>query len=155
MGRIYFDDIEVGAVRQAGAHQVTRQDIVAFAERYDPQPFHLDEAAGRASLFGGLVASGIHTIAIWNHIRVTELDQFVMLAGLGLDGVRYGRPVRPGDVLAVRSECVEKTPSASKPDRGVVRFRHQVINQDGDEVMVAELLLMIARRQGGVGDGGR
>ena len=142
----YFDDIAVGDRFEAGEYLMTRDEIIEFATRFDPSPFHMDEAAAGRSIFGGLVASGIHTFAAWNHLRLKAEQGLQMLAGLGVDRLRYEAPVRPGDRLSVRAECIEKTASASKSDRGVLRFHHVLLNQDGERVMTLELSLLVARR---------
>ena len=102
MAKRYFEDFTVGEGFEAGGYRMTGEEIVEFARRYDPVSFHTDEAAGRHSVFGGLVASGIHTIAVWNRLRKDAEDGLVMLVGLGLDELRYPHPVRPGDVLSTR-----------------------------------------------------
>ena len=146
----YFEELETGSTIEAAGYRVSAEEIVAFAERYDPRPFHLDERAGKRSVFGGLVASGIHTIAIWNRLRLDAEAGLAMLAGLGLDELRYLRPVRPGDRLSLRAECVEKRYSQNDPDRGIMRFRHQLVNQSGEEVMTCILTLLVAARGPGV-----
>lgn len=146
MTKRYFEDFAVGDGFEAGGYRVTGEEIVEFARRYDPVPFHTDEAAAKESVFGGLVASGIHTIAVWNRLRKDAEDGLVMLAGLGIDELRYPHPVRPDDVLSMRSEVIEISPSARKPDRAVMRFRQTVKNQDGVEVMTAVLALLVAGR---------
>jgi len=145
---VYFDDIEVGDVLRSGDYAVTRDEIVEFAGRYDPRPFHLDEAAGEGSLFGGLVASGIHTIAVWNRLRLDAEGGLEMLAGLGFDELRYAVPVRPGDRLSLTATCIEKTASTSKVDRGVMRFHQSLRNQADEEVMTLVVTLLVARRPG-------
>ena len=85
MAKRYFQDFAVGDTVEAGGYRMTSEEMVEFARRYDPEPFHVDEAAARDSVFGGLVASGIHTIAVWNRLRKDAEDGLVMLAGLGLD----------------------------------------------------------------------
>ncbi len=146
MAKRYFEDYAVGDTVEAGGYRVTSEEIVEFARRYDPVPVHVDEAAARDSMFGGLVASGIHTIAVWNRLRKDAEDGLVMLAGLGIDELRYPHPVRPDDVPSMRSEVIEISPSARKPDRAVMRFRQTVTNQDGVEVMTAVLALLVAGR---------
>jgi acyl dehydratase len=144
----YFEDIAVGERFEAGEYLMTRDEIVEFATRFDPRPFHLEEAAAEQSIFGGLVASGIHTFAAWNNLRLRSERGLHMLAGLGFDKLRYAAPVRPGDRLSLVGECFEKTPSATKPDRGVMRFRHELVNQHGETVMTVEVTLLVARRPG-------
>ncbi len=149
MSTRYFDDIEVGEVLKSGPYAMSRAEIVEFAGRYDPRPFHLDEAAGGRSVFGGLVASGIHTIAVWNRLRLDAEGGLEMLAGLGFDELRYAVPVRPGDRLSLTATCIEKEASSTKPDRGVMRFHQSLRNQDGEEVMTLVVTLLVARRPAG------
>ncbi len=145
----YFDDIEVGEVLMSGPYPMSRAEIVEFAGRYDPRPFHLHEAARERSLFGALVASGIHTVAVWNRLRLEPKGGLEMLAGLGFDELRYAVPVRPGDRLSLTATCIEKEASSSKPDRGVMRFHQSLRNQAGAEVRALVLTLMVARRPAG------
>lgn len=146
MTATYFDDVALGQRFEAGDYLMTREEIVEFASRFDARPFHVDEKVAEASIFGGLVASGIHTFAAWNNLRLRSERGLRMLAGLGVDKLRYAAPVRPGDRLSLVGECIEKTPSESKPDRGVMRFRHDLVNQHGETVMTLELSLLVARR---------
>ncbi len=119
----------------------------AFAAEFDPQPFHLDEAAARASLFGGLVASGWHTAALTMRLLVNgEFQPVGGLIGLGVEEIRWPRPVRPGDVLRVESEVLDVRTSKSQPDRGVVKVRNTTFNQDGEPVMVQVANLIVPRR---------
>ena len=134
--RLHFEDFRVGAVREFGAATVTKEEIVAFGRQFDPQPFHVDEAAARASPYGGLIASGWHTCGL--AMRMYHDAVLRRAAGQGSPGVekvRWLKPVRPGDVLRVRIEVVEARPSASKPHLGLVRNRWQVLNQAGEVVM--------------------
>ena len=129
----YFEDVEVGDVAEFGEYRVTAGEIVDFAERYDPQPFHTDEEAARDSVFGGLVASGWHTAAMCMRMRVdAEGEEVPLLGSRGVDELRWRRPVRPGDTLRVRTEVVDKRPSESRPDRGYVNTLVQGVNGDGE-----------------------
>src|SRR5947208_233078 len=121
--------------------------IEAFAAEFDPQPFHLDEDAARASPFGGLVASGWHTAALTMRLLVRgELQVVGGLIGMGAEELRWPRPVRPGDVLRVESEVLGLRPSQSRPDRGIVRVRNTTRNQDGQPVMVQVVHLIVPCR---------
>jgi acyl dehydratase len=142
----HFEDLETGGTIEAAGYRVSAEEIIGLAERYDPRPFHLDAGAGEQSVFGGLVASGIHSIAIWNRLRFDAEAGLAMLAGLGLDELRYHRPVRPGDCLSLRAECVEKRYSQNDANRGIMRFRHRLVNQDGDAVMTCIVTLLVAAR---------
>jgi acyl dehydratase len=127
----YFEDYTVSESFEQGAYRVTADEIMAFARQYDPQPFHLDLEAAAASVFGGLTASGFHIVAIQGPLvhSSPEADAAVM-AGLGWDEVRFQNPARVGDTLSARFTCIEARPSASKPDRGIVRNNVEVLNQD-------------------------
>ncbi|MFB1062732.1 MaoC family dehydratase [Natrinema sp. H-ect4] len=131
-----FEDLDEGETFESGTHTVTKSEIVSFAEQFDPQPFHVDEAAAEDSMFGGLVASGLHTLSLATRLTVDDcLSEIANMGGSGMDELRWYTPVRPGDTLTVRAEILEKTPSDSHPDRGYVDFKRRVYNDDGDEVM--------------------
>ena len=144
---IYFEDFAPGQVRESPARRVTKAEILAFAQAYDPQPFHTDEEAARRSIFGGLLASGWHTTAIFMRLLWEAfLKDTASLGSPGVDEVRWLRPVRPGDTLRVRFTVVETIPSRSKPDRGVVKSVSEVLNQHGEVVMTVRGLGMFGRR---------
>jgi acyl dehydratase len=143
----YLEDFVPGAVYDAGSVRLTEAEIIEFATRYDPQPFHVDADAARASTFGGLIASGWHTVAVTMRLLVDHV--FGDSAGMGSPGVdelRWLRPVRPGDALSARVIVVETRPSRSKPDRGLLRFRVEVDNQDGELAMSMVGTAFIGRR---------
>jgi acyl dehydratase len=132
----YFEDFEPGQVVELGSHLVTEAEIVEFAERWDPQPFHVDPEAAAGSIFGGLIASGWHTCALWMRLYVeTTLDGAASMGSPGIEELRWLAPVRPGDTLQGRLTVLETTPSARRPDRGTVRIRGEMVNQDGVVVM--------------------
>jgi acyl dehydratase len=132
----YFEDFEPGQRVELGSHTVDEQEIVAFARQWDPQPFHVDPDAARDSVFGGLIASGWHTGAVWMRLYVDSLLGGSDSRGSpGVEELRWLAPVRPGDTLAGRLEVLETTPSASRPDRGTVRIRGELVNQDGVVVL--------------------
>ena len=144
---LYFEDFPPGDVRESPARAVTRDEIVAFARQYDPQPFHLDDEAATRSIYGGLLASGWHTCAIYMRLMwETFLKDTASLGSPGVDEIRWVKPVRPGDTLQVRFTVVEATPSRSKPDRGIVRSLSEVFNQHGEIVMTMRGLGMFGRR---------
>ena len=146
MTRLYLDDIKVGQRFTSGSITVEEERVKAFARDFDPQPFHLDEAAAKASLFGGLAASGWHTAALTMRLLV---DGGAPIAGgiVGAGGeLSWPRPTRPGDVLTVVSEVLEVTPSKSRPDRGMVTVRSETLNQKGEAVQVATMKLVVPRR---------
>lgn len=143
----WFEDFTVGEQFEFGSYAITEQEIVDYARRYDPQPFHLDAAAGARTHFGGLVASGWMTAAVLMRMLC---DHFIApessMGSPGLDLLRWRIPVRPGDCLSARVSVLEVRPSNSKPDRGSVRFRQELLNQAGEVVMTIESWGMVRRR---------
>lgn len=143
----YFEDHRDGEIVQLGHYEVTEAEIIEFARRFDPQPFHVDAEAARESHFGGLVASGWMTGSIMMRLLV---DGFISPASSmgspGLDKLRWIKPVRPGDVLHGRVTILQTRRSESKPDRGLILTRHELTNQDGDLVYQAEAWGMYKRR---------
>jgi len=143
----FFEDYVAGDVHEFGSIAVTGDEIVEFATRYDPQPVHKDRDAARHTQFGGLIASGWQT-AGWMMRLVVEhfLSHVASLASPGVDELRWTRPVRPGDTLSVRATIVEARPSASRPDRGLVRTLFEVLNQRGEVVMSVKAMNLLKRR---------
>ncbi|RME68929.1 MAG: MaoC family dehydratase [Alphaproteobacteria bacterium] len=133
--RRYYEDLELGAVAYSGEKAVSEEEIVAFARQYDPQYFHVDPEAAKASRFGGLVASGIHNLAIWRRLDHEIASDIAWICGVGMDEIRLLNPVRPGDRLRARAECVSKRPSKRDPGRGVVVFRYSLVNQRDETVL--------------------
>ncbi|MBM3570410.1 MAG: hypothetical protein FJX46_16840 [Alphaproteobacteria bacterium] len=152
-GLKYWEDVAVGDRREGGpSAPLTEDAIVAFARKFDPQYFHLDPAAAKDSLFGGLVASGWHTAAICMQLIVEHFIKRQRAASLGspgFDQLRWQKPVRPGDALSVRSVCIETAPSKSRPDLGSARFRTEVLNQHGETVMSLISIGLYRRRPRG------
>ncbi|MEO8835911.1 MAG: MaoC family dehydratase [Caldimonas sp.] len=145
--RYYWEDFPVGQVREFGHHEVTREAVLAFARDFDPQPFHLDDEAAKASLFGRLAASGWHTCAMAMRMMCDAyLLESASLGSPGLENLRWPKPVYPGDVLHMRLEVVESRPMASRPMVGLVRSRWQVLNQNDETVLAMEGYGMFARR---------
>jgi acyl dehydratase len=143
---LFFDDLKVGDTYTSATHTMTVEDIHRFAAEFDPQPFHLDDAAARQTLFGGLAASGWHTAAITMRLLVTSGPKLANgILGAGGE-IEWKTPTRPGDVLRVDSEVVELVASRSRPDRGVVVLRSRTVNQRGDVVQTLTAKLMVARR---------
>ena len=134
---IYFEDIVVGTRASFGSYQVTRDEVIAFASRYDPQAFHLDDAAAAATHFGRLSASGWHTCAMTMSMVVANMaeNQHAGLGSPGLDELRWLKPVYPGDTLRCETEVIEKTPSRSRPEMGSFRSKMTVFNQHDEAVM--------------------
>jgi acyl dehydratase len=143
----YFEDFEAGDVLELGQRTISNDEIVAFAREFDPQPFHLDEEAARRTIYGGLIASGWHTGSLMMRILYDGLlKDAVSLGSPGVDELRWLKPVRPGDTLAVRMTIVECVPSRSKPDRGIVRSLLEARNQHGEVVVTMRGLSLFARR---------
>lgn len=144
----HFEDYVAGAVCVYGQIPVTEAAIVEFAQRYDPQPIHADpEAAGRGP-FGGLIASGWHTISLVMRLLVERyLSHVAAIVSPGIDELRWTLPVRPGDVLSVRVTVLEATASRSKPDRGLVRTLIEALNQRGEVVLSMKAMNLIKRRE--------
>jgi acyl dehydratase len=143
---LYFDDLRVGDTFKTATHALDADQIKAFAQQFDPQPFHLDDGAARQSIFGGLAASGWHTAAITMRLLVTSGPPLANgILGAGAE-VEWKSPTRPGDVLHVESEVLSLTPSRSRPDRGVVVMRSRTLNQRGEVVQTLTATLMAPRR---------
>ena len=133
----YFEDLEVGATASFGAYEVTREEVTEFAEKYDPQPFHLDDDAAAKTHFGRLSASGWHTCAMCMRMMVDDMAErrTASLGSPGIDELRWLKPVYPGDTLRVESELLEKRRSRSRPDMGITKSRQTVLNQHDEPVM--------------------
>jgi acyl dehydratase len=151
-----FEDFRVGERLGLGPRWVGEEEMIAFASAYDPQPFHTDPEAARASIFKGLVASGWMTSAIFMRL---QCDSFMLastcLGSPGVDEIRWLLPVRPGDELSGEAEVTELRPSRSRPDRGVVFFDCRLWNQRGETVMTLRSCALFGRRDGAGGGGPR
>ncbi|ELY48130.1 MaoC family dehydratase [Natronorubrum sulfidifaciens] len=146
----HYEDIEIGDTEEFGEYQVTKDEIVEFAEQYDPQAFHVDEAAAEDSAFGTLVASGWHTASICMRLLVNGiLGEQAGMGARGVDDLRWKQPVKPGDTLSVRTEVVDKRVSESDPKRGYVDTRLEGRNQDGEVVITWLAHGMVERRNPG------
>ena len=145
---IYFEDLVVGAETTFGAYDVTREEVIEFAQKYDPQPFHLSDEAAAKTHFGRLAASGWHTCAMTMAViaRYVVADDQAGLGSPGVDELRWMKPVYPGDTLTVRGKIIEKTPSRSKPEIGSFRTQTTVTNQDDVPVMRFTSIVLIGRR---------
>ena len=147
MSTAYWEDFVAGSTARYGPRLITREEIVAYAAEFDPQPMHVDEEAARATMLGGLAASGWHTCAILMRMIA---DGFVLqsssLGSPGVEEVKWLRPVRPGDRLTVRASVLRTRPSNSRPGMGFVKFRYEMFNQSGDCVMTLVSTMMAARR---------
>jgi acyl dehydratase len=143
----YFEDFSIGEVTEVGSVTVSEAEIVEFASRFDPQPFHVDPDAAKASPFGGLIASGWHTTALFMgmFVRAILLDA-ASLGSPGVEEIRWTAPVRPGDTLSARSTITDARPSSRDPGRGTIFTTNEVFNQDGTLVMMLRARGFFARR---------
>ena len=143
----FFEDFEQGQTFEVGSYRLEAEDAIAFAREYDPQPFHVDPEAAKKTPFGGIVASGWHTLAINSRLGVDGMMSTV--AGLGAPGieeVRWPKPVRPPVTLRGRASVLSVKPSESNPRRGTVRFLCELLDDAGDVVLQATIPMFIARR---------
>jgi acyl dehydratase len=136
MATLHYEDIEVGEVRELGSYQVSKHELTTFAEQYDPQPIHVNEAAARESIHGGVIASGWYTASVCMRLLVDGfLNDTVSMGSFGLDELRWRAPVRPGDTITARHEITDKRESGSRNDRGYVQNELVAHNQDDEEVV--------------------
>lgn len=145
---MYFEDLEIGAKSSFGRYEVTRDEVIDFAQKYDPQAFHLSDEAAAKTHFKKLAASGWHTTAMMMRMQVENMG-VIQQAGLGspgIDELRWLKPVYPGDILRCEAELLDKTPSRSKPDLGSFRSRTTVFNQNDEPVMSMIAIGLIRRR---------
>jgi acyl dehydratase len=144
----YFEDIEIGAETHFGSVEVSREEVLDFARKYDPQPFHLSDEAAAKTYFGRLSASGWHTCAMTMGViaRYVVADEQAGLGSPGIDELRWLKPVYPGDTLNVNGRIVDKTPSRSKPEIGTFRTETTVTNQDNVAVLRFTSIVLIRRR---------
>ena len=144
----YFEDFTVGDSREFGSYEVTEAEILEFASKYDPQPFHLSDEAARQTLFGGLCASGWHTCAMSMRMVVDNMPpgESGSLGSPGLDELRWKKPVFPGDTLRVRATVLDKRESRSRPDMGSVFMENVVLNQHDDVVLSYKPIVMYRKR---------
>ena len=145
---LYFEDVKVGDTERFGRYEVTREETIEYARQFDPQPFHLDEEAAKASPFGGLIASGWHTGAMLiRMLNDHSIPRAATSGALGFDDLKWVKPVRPGDVLSVESRVLEKTESRSRPEIGVVKVESRVSNQAGELKMSLVSIVLYRRRR--------
>ena len=145
---LYFEDLEPGTTASFGHYEVTRDEVIEFASKYDPQPFHLSDEAAAATHFGRLSASGWHTCAMVMRMLVDNMtvNKQAGLGSPGLDELRWLKPVYPGDTLRVETELLDKTPSRSRPEMGSFRSAARVFNQHGDLVATMKSIGLIRTR---------
>jgi len=150
MATEYFEDVQIGTVREFGSKLVSKDEIIKFATKFDPQPFHIDEVAAADSIYEGIIASGWHTASMTMRMMVDHMVS--SRAGLGSPGwnnLRWCKPVRPGDILSVRSEVIDKKRSVSRPTMGTIFGTIQVFNQNSEMVMSFESLGMVLAKTTG------
>ncbi|MFL9935718.1 MaoC family dehydratase [Paraburkholderia sp. RL18-103-BIB-C] len=148
MNERYLEDFAVGQAFGSGRLRIDGERALSFAAEFDPQPFHLDEAEARRSIFGGLAASGWHTAAVTMRLLIeTELKPAGGFVGAGLDECRWPRPVRHGDELRVECEVIEVRPSKSRPEQGMIKLRTTTLNQDDEAVLVYVVNMVVLRRK--------
>lgn len=148
MFKVFFEDVIVGDKKEFGHYEVTKQEVIDFASKYDPQPFHLDEEAAKNSVFGVLCASGWHTSAMTMAMVVKDFTQ-TGLAGMGspgLDFLNWHQPVKVGDTLSVITEAVEKRESKSRPNLGFLKNKITTLNEKGETVMTMQANVMVLKR---------
>ena len=146
MANLYFEELQIGSRSAAGPYLLSKEEIIRFAKQYDPIPRHIDEQAAVRSVFGGLTASGSHTFAIFILLTGQLQPHFQVLMGLGWDEVRLPNPVRPGDELDLEMTVLEMRESKSKSDRGIVRNRNLLRNQQRETVLECISSIFVARR---------
>jgi acyl dehydratase len=143
----YLEDFAVGQVFKSGRHRVDKDQIFAFAKQFDPQPYHLDEAAALQSPFKGLAASGWHTAGMTMRLLVDgEFKPAGGILGVGFEELSWPRAVRPGDELHLTSEVLDVQPSKSRPDRGLIKVRTTTLNQNDEPVQIFTAKLLVPRR---------
>lgn len=148
--KTYWEDFKTGERKNIGSVVVEKDDVIEFASRYDPQPFHVDEEAAKRSIYGGLIASGWHTCAIVMRLMCDSyMLEAASLGSPGMENVRWLRPVRPGDTLTAYRTIEETRVSASRPDRGIVKTLWEVENQKGELVLTMSGVQFFLRRNPG------
>ncbi|HEX8755549.1 MAG TPA: MaoC/PaaZ C-terminal domain-containing protein [Steroidobacteraceae bacterium] len=147
----YFEDLIEGEERLSGAREVNEAELLEFARKYDPQYFHADPQAAKRSVFGGLIASGIFTMAVWRQLDHQICGDVAWICGVAWDDVRFPKVVRSGDALRARALCLSKRPSQKDPHRGVVVFEYTLLNQKGETVFTCRSTNLVERRPGASG----
>jgi acyl dehydratase len=142
----YYEDFEVGEIREVGSCRVTREEIIEFATRFDPQPFHIDDEAARNSIFGELTGSSCHTFALTGLIHSRTDDEIALVANLGSDKLRFPNPLRPDDEISLASETTAMRVSNSRPEIGIMTTNARLTNQRGELVMEMDTTFMVQRR---------
>ena len=146
---MYFEDVEIGSSEEFGSYEVTEEEIIEFASKYDPQPFHLSDEAGKQMIFGGLCASGWHTASMTMRMVVEQMETkgtSHSMGAAGIDELRWTKPVFPGDILRVKSSVIDKRASRSRPDIGSVFLHNEVFNHKNELVMSFKPIVLYRRR---------
>jgi len=144
---LYWEDFKVGETIEMGSHRFTAEEIIAFGQQFDPQPFHVDQQAARESFYGTLIASGWHTCSIAMRLMCDSyVNRTRSMGSPGVDNIRWLAPVKAGDTLTYRRIALEARASRSRPDAGLVRNRWEAVNQDGVLVLTMEGWGMLGRR---------
>ncbi len=145
-GERFFEDIVIGEVRESKSRMVSKEELIEFATRYDPQYFHADPLAAQGSIFGELIASGIHTVALWRILDHEISGDIRWICGVAWEEVRWPKPVRAGDSLRARAEPLAKRSSRTDPSRGVVECRYTLLNQRDDTVFTCRSINLVEIR---------
>ena len=142
----YYEDLLIGEVRESSARIVTLEELLEFARRYDPQYFHADPVAAKQSIFGEVIASGIHSAALWRALDHEISGDIHWICGVAWEDVRWPNPVRAGDTLRARAEALAKRLSAKDPKRGIVEYRYTLLNQRGETAFTCRSINIVALR---------
>ncbi len=148
MFKVFFEDLEIGHREEFGSYDVTREEVIEFASKYDPQPFHLNDEAAKKSVFGGLCASGWHTGSMLMAMMVKHFTEqgLAVMGSPGLDQIRWKKPVMVGDTIRASTELLELSESKSRPTLGFIKSSYEVYNQKGEVVMTMIGNAMVMRR---------
>lgn len=142
----YWEDLRVGEAFTSREQTVTKQEIIDFASRYDPQYFHVDPERARASIFGEVVASGVHNLAIWRQLDHEITGDIRWICGVAWDDFRWRNALRAGDTVHVTAQCLSKRESSSDPSRGVAVYRYAMLNQRGEQIFHMDSTNLVERR---------
>jgi acyl dehydratase len=143
-GGRYYEDLVIGEVRESGGRTITPEELIEFAARYDPQYFHTDPVAAKESIFGEVIASGIHSAALWRALDHEISGDIQWICGVAWEDVRWPNPVRAGDRLRARAQALMKRPSRKDPRRGIVEYRYTLLNQRNDTVFTCRSINLVA-----------
>jgi acyl dehydratase len=144
----YYEDIVIGELQESGPRTITHEELIEFATRYDPQYFHADPEAAKNSIFGGIIASGIHGAAIWRALDHQISGDIRWICGVAWERVRWPKPIRAGDTLRARAVALDKRPSRSAPAQGVVECEYTLVNERDEVVFTCRSINLIEMRPG-------